>query len=97
MINSEAKRPVIFGEVLFDRFPDGSAVLGGAPFNVAWNLQAFGQAPLLISRVGQDALGEQIRETMTDWSMDTSCLQSDMSHPTGIVDISFRGRFRRVR
>jgi len=85
-----AKRPVIFGEVLFDRFPDGSAVLGGAPFNVAWNLQAFGQAPLLISRVGQDALGEQIRETMTDWSMDTSCLQSDMSHPTGIVDISFR-------
>ena len=24
-------RPVIFGEVLFDTFPDGSAVLGGAP------------------------------------------------------------------
>jgi len=31
----------IFGEVLFDHFPDGSRVLGGAPFNVAWHLQAF--------------------------------------------------------
>ena len=25
-------RPLVFGEVLFDHFPDGSAVLGGAPF-----------------------------------------------------------------
>jgi len=32
----------IFGEVLFDQFPDGQQVLGGAPFNVAWHLQAFG-------------------------------------------------------
>jgi fructokinase len=90
LINKQSKRPVIFGEVLVDRFPDGSVVLGGAPFNVAWNLQAFGQAPVLISRVGQDSLGDQIRAIMTDWSMDTSYLQSDRSHPTGVVDISFR-------
>ncbi|MGD9171680.1 MAG: carbohydrate kinase, partial [Candidatus Thiodiazotropha sp.] len=32
----------IFGEVLFDCFPTGEQVLGGAPFNVAWHLQAFG-------------------------------------------------------
>lgn len=25
----------ICGEVLFDHFPDGSRILGGAPFNVA--------------------------------------------------------------
>jgi fructokinase len=24
----------VFGEVLFDQFPDGLQVLGGAPFNV---------------------------------------------------------------
>jgi fructokinase len=88
--NQPHKRPVIFGEVLFDRFPDGSVVLGGAPFNVAWNLQAFGQAPILISRVGQDPLGDSIRAIMTDWSMDTSQLQSDPSHPTGTVDVSFK-------
>lgn len=85
----QTKRPVIFGEVLFDRFPDGNVVLGGAPFNVAWNLQAFGQAPLLISRVGVDALGERICQTMTDWSMDTSHVQLDPSHSTGTVDVSF--------
>ena len=35
--------PVVFGEVLFDCFPDGSAVLGGAPFNVAWHLHGMRQ------------------------------------------------------
>ena len=38
-------QPLIFGEVLFDQFEDGSSVLGGAPFNVAWHLQAFGMQP----------------------------------------------------
>lgn len=82
-------RPIIFGEVLFDRFPDGSAVLGGAPFNVAWHLQAFGQKPLMISRVGNDALGREIRNTMQAWGMDCSGLQLDSQHPTGTVTVSF--------
>ena len=81
------QRPVIFGEVLFDRFPDGSVVLGGAPFNVAWHLQAFGMAPLFISRVGNDALGRTIRDTMHAWQMDTSGLQLDSAHPTGSVEV----------
>lgn len=81
------QRPVIFGEVLFDRFPDGSVVLGGAPFNVAWHLQAFGMAPLFISRVGDDALGRRIRDTLHAWEMDASGLQLDSAHPTGSVDI----------
>jgi len=79
--------PLIFGEVLFDCFPDGREVLGGAPFNVAWNLQAFGMAPLLISRVGNDLPGKSIREKMASWNMDTSALQTDSSRPTGKVQI----------
>lgn len=82
-------RPFIFGEVLFDCFPDGERVLGGAPFNVAWHLQAFGLAPLFISRVGNDPLGLQIKSAMMDWGMDTSGLQLDSTHPTGIVDVTF--------
>lgn len=81
-------QPMIFGEVLFDCFPDGREVLGGAPFNVAWNLQAFGQYPLFISRVGEDPQGQQIREAMVSWSMDTDYLQFDMAWPTGRVEIS---------
>ncbi|MGB5178555.1 MAG: PfkB family carbohydrate kinase [Gammaproteobacteria bacterium] len=81
------QRPVIFGEVLFDRFPDGSVVLGGAPFNVAWHLQAFGRAPLFISRIGNDALGRRIRDIMHGWEMDASGLQLDSAHPTGTVEV----------
>jgi fructokinase len=86
----EQRRPVVFGEVLFDQFPDGSVVLGGAPFNVAWHLQAFGQAPLFISRVGDDALGRRIRDAMLDWGMDTTGLQLDPVHPTGTVTVTIR-------
>lgn len=80
---------VIFGEVLFDCFPDGTRVLGGAPFNVAWHCQAFGLRPLLISRVGNDPLGQEVRSAMHNWGLDISGLQLDSTHATGIVDVSF--------
>ena len=86
---SDAKPVCIFGEVLFDHFPDGSRVLGGAPFNVAWHLQAFGQSPRLVSRVGRDTEGEQVRSAMGDWGLATDCLQTDPKHPTGRVAVSF--------
>lgn len=84
-----SQRPIIFGEVLFDRFPDGTAVLGGAPFNVAWHLQAFGLSPLFISCVGDDTSGRQVKASMLEWGMDISGLQLDSVHPTGSVDIRF--------
>lgn len=80
---------VIFGEVLFDCFPDGKRVLGGAPFNVAWHCQAFGMQPLLISRVGNDSSGEEIQQAMADWGMTTAGLQLDLQHPSGVVDVQF--------
>jgi fructokinase len=79
----------MFGEVLFDKFPDGSVALGGAPFNVAWHLQAFGLQPLLISRVGADALGRRVGAAMLEWGMDRSGLQIDSAHPTSTVNITF--------
>jgi fructokinase len=84
-----SERLCIFGEVLFDHFPDGKRVLGGAPFNVAWHLQAFGQAPHFISRVGADADGAQIRAAMQQWGMDTGGLQTDPGLPTGRVEVRF--------
>lgn len=93
MINPEPieGRPVIFGEVLYDRFPVGTAVLGGAPFNVAWHLQGFGYDPLFISRIGEDDAGRQVRSTMQKWGMDTIALQTDAQYPTGAVEIRFSG------
>ena len=79
--------PCVFGEVLFDVFPTGQRVLGGAPFNVAWHLQAFGLRPRLVSRVGEDADGDAIRHAMQGWGMDTSGLQTDAERPTGRVTV----------
>ena len=61
----------LFGEVLFDHFPDGKQVLGGAPFNVAWHLRAFWPVHF-ISRVGADPQGTGIRRAMHDWGAWTS-------------------------
>jgi fructokinase len=77
----------VFGEVLFDHFPDGQSVLGGAPFNVAWHLQAFGQAPRFVSRVGRDPEGEEIRSAMARWGMTQAGLQTDEALPTGRVRV----------
>jgi len=82
-------RPLIFGEVLFDCFPDGTAVLGGAPFNVAWHLQAFGLNPIMISRIGNDDAGKKIQRAMADWGMDCRGIQIDNDHPTGSVKVTF--------
>ncbi len=87
--NSNKNRiPAIFGEVLFDIFPDGNQVLGGAPFNVAWHLQGFGAQPLMISAVGDDELGRDIHDRMRSWGMNTSGIQVDKKHPTGVVRVS---------
>ena len=83
-----SKPPVIFGEALFDCFPDGAQVLGGAPFNVAWHLAAFGAAPLFVSSVGCDALGDKIERAMVNHGMTRLGLQRDPAHSTGIVQVT---------
>lgn len=83
-------RALIFGEVLFDIFEDGEAVLGGAPFNVAWHLHGFGANPLFVSRIGEDSLGGQVSRAMQEWGMDRSGLQVDSTHPTGTVSVTLQ-------
>jgi fructokinase len=76
-------RPLVFGEVLFDEFPDGSARIGGAPLNVAWHLRGFGLDPLFVTRVGEDALGGLVLDKMRGALLDTRAVQVDALHPTG--------------
>ena len=77
----------IFGEVLFDCFPTGEEILGGAPFNVAWHLQAFGDQPCFISRVGRDDRGTRVLQAMRTWGLDAAAVQVDAEHPTGRVEV----------
>jgi fructokinase len=80
-------RPLIVGEVLFDVMPDGTRVLGGAPFNVAWHLEAFGLRPLMLTRVGADQSGDEVLQAMASWGMDTAGVQLDPAHATGSVQV----------
>lgn len=82
------KRPVVFGEILFDTFEDGKRVLGGAAFNVAWNLKGFGLNPFMISSIGKEDAGEEILDRMNAWGMDTNGVQIDPEHETGTVEVN---------
>ncbi|MCC5834495.1 MAG: hypothetical protein JJU20_07165 [Opitutales bacterium] len=86
--NALNRRPLVLGEVLYDHFPDGSKVLGGAPFNVAWNLRGFGLNPLMLSAVGNDASGQEILGRIHAWGMSTSGIECHPQHPTGAVKVS---------
>ncbi len=80
--------PLIFGEVLFDVYTGSVEKLGGAPFNVAWHLQAFGLNPLFISKVGSDTRGKRILSAMQKWQMSTRGVAVDQVYPTGTVSIT---------
>ena len=88
------KTVLLFGEILADMFPDGS-VLGGAPFNVARHLAAFGLNPVLVSRIGRDALGDEIVAAMDAGGMSRAGLQIDASRPTGRVAVHMDDRGHR--
>ncbi|MFQ3613585.1 MAG: PfkB family carbohydrate kinase, partial [Cyanobacteriota bacterium] len=74
-----------------DQFPN-RAVLGGAPFNVAWNLKGLGSEPIFLSRIGQDAAGEQVLAAMHRQGLSSVALQWDPIHPTGTVQVELDGQ-----
>ncbi|MBX3615554.1 carbohydrate kinase family protein [Nitrosomonas sp.] len=84
MTSIQAETILLFGEVLADIFEDRK-VFGGAPFNVARHLQAFGLHPVLISRIGNDELRRELLAVIKDAGMDDCGIQLDASHPTGQV------------
>jgi fructokinase len=80
---------LIWGEVLWDRFPDG-ARLGGAPSNVAWHLGQAGGWARLVSRVGNDADGLRAIEQLSQ-VCDTDLVQIDPERGTGEVRVEIIG------
>lgn len=79
-------RVLLFGEYLADVFPD-RRIPGGAPFNVACHLAAFGVFAMLASRLGRDALGDELRNILTRRGVDSRLLQVDSKYLSGQVDI----------
>lgn len=79
---------VCWGELLWDLFATGPE-LGGSAANVAINLHRLGARPLLVSRVGRDALGDAAILRLASYGLDTSFIQRDWTAPTGTVDVTF--------
>lgn len=85
-----AATAVVFGEALVDDFGD-LQVVGGAPFNVARNLAGFGMAPLMVTRIGDDAIGAQLRSEFQRFGMSEAGLQEGAGEATGRVQVERTG------
>lgn len=75
---------VCFGEILWDFLPQGK-LAGGAPVNVAYHLKQLGNNPAVITRIGVDDLGKELKELFERKNIETTFFQTDPVHPTGKV------------
>jgi fructokinase len=89
-MNSGTPNAVVIGEMLVDEFPSGP-VLGGAPFNVARHLAAFGHEPLFVSAVGEDDNGQLLLGEVDRYGMSDAGVQRTFAYPTGVVEVQMDG------
>ncbi len=73
------------GEILWDEFPDGKR-LGGAPANFAFHAGQLGANSIVISRVGNDPPGNEIKSLLKQKNI-SNIIQTDPIHPTGRVSV----------
>jgi fructokinase len=62
-------------------------VPGGAPFNVARHLSAFGMDVVMVTRMGNDEHGKTLREEFERFGLTLSGVQTDFSAATGHVNV----------
>ena len=83
----EPDHPIVaFGEVLWDLLPTGPRA-GGAPFNCAFHCHQLGHPAVIVSRVGDDELGRQLRAEVRRLGMSDEYVQTDREHPTGTIEV----------
>ncbi len=75
------------GEVLWDMLPEGKQ-LGGAPANVVFHANALGAQCAMVSCVGKDPLGRELRELLQVNGLGVEFISEDPAHPTGTVSVS---------
>jgi len=88
-VSSKEQTPPLvvgLGELLWDVLPNGKQ-LGGAPANFAYIASVLGNRAAVISRLGDDSLGEEARERCAGLGLDVSNIQKDAAHPTGTVKV----------
>lgn len=76
------------GEVLWDLLPSGPQ-LGGAPTNFSWHAHALGARSQMVSRVGNDERGDEVRRRLERMELPDALVQTDEVRPTGTVTVAF--------
>jgi fructokinase len=74
------------GEVLWDLLPAGPQ-LGGAPANFAYHANALGAHACVVTRVGDDDFGREIRRRFEEQDIADGTVQVDDAVPTGTVTV----------
>jgi fructokinase len=75
-----------FGEVLWDVFPTHKKI-GGAPLNVALRLQSLENKVAMITRIGEDSEGKEIKDFIKERGVATENIQIDTELKTGEVAV----------
>lgn len=76
------------GEALWDCLPEGRK-FGGAPANFAYHVGQFGWHAVVVSAVGNDALGDEIMEIVKGVNLDHRIAR--VAQPTGTVQVTLSG------
>ena len=84
-MESERKYVVGIGEALWDVLPEGKKI-GGAPANFAYHVSQLGLESLVVSAVGDDALGEEILANFREKNL--QCIVPEVAFPTGTVQVT---------
>jgi len=82
----EMKNIVCFGEVLWDVFPTHKKI-GGAPLNVALRLQSLDNSVSVISSIGDDKKGREIKEYTVEKGVNATHIQVHNELKTGKVKV----------
>ncbi|WP_437917646.1 carbohydrate kinase family protein [Sphingobacterium sp. LRF_L2] len=77
---------ICFGEVLWDNLPTGRK-LGGAPLNVAYHLNKLGIFTQMLTRVGKDQNGEDLKQRCKELSIPLALFQLDDEYATSTVEV----------
>jgi len=76
-----------FGEVLWDVFPTHQKI-GGAPLNVALRLHSFKNEVTIISSVGNDTNGEELKQYIEQQGLPVAHIQTNKTHETSKVAVT---------
>ena len=73
------------GELLFDCYPNNHHMMGGAPANFAYHASQFGYNTLVVSAIGNDKLGKELRKELQKHNLNAYIEETVL--PTGTVNV----------